>query len=918
MQARFLIKPVVLCACLSLTAASVHSGLLPKDQVAVWHMEEGEGTSVSDASGRGHHGIINGPDGEWAWVDGLAGKGLRFNGGEQSPYILIPNHEDFRFGTGSFTLEAWIRSDGIFNDGTGEVVLGTNWAPSCGISLSLIRDPASGNPLPVFTVATGSPNSVRSGWTIPTDAWVHLAGVRDASLDRLLIYVNGEPAGTAEDASGSLTSDQWAISGQYIWSGDAHGCFHGAIDEVTVTSRPLSESEIRSRYGAHAGELEVSFEHLSMATLQATPMARLYDASWKPVKSWGPFMSAPCRFTDLAPGDYYLWTGMFVDESRCGNAEFYPFNDPYVSSYHKGSPDQAGAEKIHVASPGTTRVGPVRIDAAYFICVTTSPEAFTFSADHPSCVFTAPQHFAWKAGETHSITADDTVTWPGGGIYLLDHWSQGGPRMQNYTIPAGTVKDTLIARYVLHVRVDIVSGYGTPGGEGWHPAWRPVTIRVDSAVVETVRGPGGGAPADSVRRVFSHWTGTGLDAYTGTDNPATFTLNQNVVETAHWKTQFPLIVTVSDTSLGRVEADPPGVWQDRDSTVFLRAVPAEGGVFASWGGVCSGTADTASVRMDTSKAVIAVFIRGNRRPELALRDTSFSEDETLLLSRAWLESCASDPDDPFSSLIFSADNSSSGMHASPCACGVRIWAETDWNGNGWIVLRATDPSGSFGTDTLFCSVMPVNDPPGPFRLLRPVNGFLASPSTGWIDEFEWTSAENRDSRNGDAVAFEISLWNETEEWPWSDQTSDTVYRLPALYVPPPDGIYLWSVKAVDSQGLETACDTSFRFTLQMQSGISNRNAVPTAFALRQNRPNPFNSRTVVGYDVPRRGRVTLEILDSRGRKVALLFEGVREPGSHEAAWNGTDASGQPVSSGIYICRIRAGGFVKAVKMGMLK
>jgi hypothetical protein len=916
MKARFSKRAAVAVACLA--GSFAFSGLRPEDQVAVWHMEEGEGTSVSDASGHGHHGIINGAAGEWSWGAALAGTGLRFNGSEHSPYVLIPNHEDFRFGTGSFTLEAWVKSDGIRNNGYGEVVLGTNWASSCGISLALIRDPATGNPLPVFTVATGSPNSVQSGWTIPTDAWIHLVGVRDAGADRIRLFVNGELAGTMEDASGSLTSDQWAISGQYTWAGTVHGCFHGTIDEVTVTNRPLSALEIRSRYEAHAAVLEVSFDYLHMATLQEYPMARLYDSEWRQVSSYGPFMSQPARFPNLGQGDYYLWTGMFVDASRCGSTEFYPFNDPYVSAYHNGSPDQAGATKIHVASPGTTRLGPVRINAAYFIGVTTSPEAFTFSADHPSCVFTAPQHFAWKAGETHSLAADDTVTWPDGGIWLFDHWSQGGPRIQNYTVPAGTKKDTLIARYVFHLAVDIVSEYGVPEGEGWHPAWQPVTIRVDSGVVETIHGPGGGEPSDSVRHVFNHWTGTGLGAYSGTDNPATFSLNQNVVETAHWKTQFPLIVTVNDTTFGRVEADPAGVWQDRDSTVYLRAVPSEGCVFASWGGACSGTADTASVRMDTSKAVIAVFIQGNRRPVLALRDTSFAEDETLLLSRALLESCASDPDDAVSSLIFSVDHSSSGMHGSPCTCGIRIWAEPDWNGNGWIVLRAADPSGSSGTDTLFCSVVPVNDPPGPFRLIRPEDGHQFSGETGYLDGFVWTTSANRDGRNGDAVSYEISLRNETEEWPWSDQTSDTVYQLPALYIPPTDGIYRWSVKAVDSQGLETACDTSFRFTLQMHSGARSGQAVPKAFGLSQNRPNPFNHRTVIEYEIPKRGKVILEVWDLSGRRIAVLLDRIHEPGVFEAVWDGTDGSGRPAGSGIYVCRMRAGGFVKSVKMGLLK
>jgi hypothetical protein len=479
------------------------------------------------------------------------------------------------------------------------------------------------------------------------------------------------------------------------------------------------------------------------------------------------------------------------------------------------------------------------------------------------------------------------------------------------------VKDTLIARYVLHLRVDIVSEYGDPEGEGWHPAWRPVTIRVDSAVVEIVRGPGGGEPADSVRRVFENWTGAGLGAYSGTDNPATFTLNQNVVETAHWKTQFPLIVTVNDTTLGRVETDPPGVWQDLDSTVFLRAVPAEGCVFASWGGDCSGTTDTVSVRMDTSKAVTAVFIQGNRRPVLALRDTSFAEDETLLLSRALLESFASDPDNAVSSLTFSVDNSSSGMHGRPCPCGIRIGADPDWNGMGWIVLRAADPFGSFGRDTLHCTVVPVNDPPGAFHLLKPEDGFRATGETGY-PEFAWNASVNRDVLNGDTLQYRMVMWRENGDSLFVLDTGDTAYSFPDSLIPSEDGEYRWSVTAVDEEGAETNCDMSFSLILQMRSGLRSGPAVPKSFGLGQNRPNPFNHRTVIGYEVPKRGRVMLEVWDLRGRRIAMLFDRVQEPGVFEAVWDGTDDSGRPAGSGIYVCRMRAGGFVKAVKMGLLK
>ena len=104
-----------------LAAALGSSILRGQGPVAYWPMNEGSGTVVSDASGRGHTGIVSGSAGQWSWTGGVAGQALTFNGGEQSPYMFVNNHADFQFGAGSFTLEAWVRSGGIVNDAYGEV-----------------------------------------------------------------------------------------------------------------------------------------------------------------------------------------------------------------------------------------------------------------------------------------------------------------------------------------------------------------------------------------------------------------------------------------------------------------------------------------------------------------------------------------------------------------------------------------------------------------------------------------------------------------------------------------------------------------------------------------------------------------------------------------------------------------------------
>ncbi len=77
-------------------------------------------------------------------------------------------------------------------------------------------------------------------------------------------------------------------------------------------------------------------------------------------------------------------------------------------------------------------------------------------------------------------------------------------------------------------------------------------------------------------------------------------------------------------------------------------------------------------------------------------------------------------------------------------------------------------------------------------------------------------------------------------------------------------------------------------------------SIPKAFALGQNYPNPFNPSTSISYQLAERSEVTLKIHNVRGQLVRELVSGVRDAGTHTVQWNGIDASGQTVSSGIYL------------------
>jgi hypothetical protein len=96
-------------------------------------------------------------------------------------------------------------------------------------------------------------------------------------------------------------------------------------------------------------------------------------------------------------------------------------------------------------------------------------------------------------------------------------------------------------------------------------------------------------------------------------------------------------------------------------------------------------------------------------------------------------------------------------------------------------------------------------------------------------------------------------------------------------------------------------------------------AAPLTFALDQNFPNPFNPSTQIRFQLPNAERVQLKVYDWLGRAVRTLVNGVSfDSGMHQVTWDGKNNRGQMVSSGIYICRIKAGRFSKSIKMNLVR
>ena len=104
-----------------------------------------------------------------------------------------------------------------------------------------------------------------------------------------------------------------------------------------------------------------------------------------------------------------------------------------------------------------------------------------------------------------------------------------------------------------------------------------------------------------------------------------------------------------------------------------------------------------------------------------------------------------------------------------------------------------------------------------------------------------------------------------------------------------------------------------------QGFISKKvNAVPNAFALKNNYPNPFNPATTIQYDIPIDADVLLVVYDILGRHVKTLINTTQSAGYKSIKWNGTNDKGQTISAGVYFYQLQTSGYSKVRKMVLLK
>lgn len=117
------------------------------------------------------------------------------------------------------------------------------------------------------------------------------------------------------------------------------------------------------------------------------------------------------------------------------------------------------------------------------------------------------------------------------------------------------------------------------------------------------------------------------------------------------------------------------------------------------------------------------------------------------------------------------------------------------------------------------------------------------------------------------------------------------------------GNYNYRLKQIDFNG-------NFEYhnlTNEVEVGL------PSKYDLSQNYPNPFNPETKINFELPSNGFVTLKVFDISGKEVATIVNEEVTAGFHSVQFNGAG-----LSSGVYYYRLEANGFLKVMKMALIK
>ncbi|PIV54793.1 hypothetical protein COS16_09210 [Candidatus Desantisbacteria bacterium CG02_land_8_20_14_3_00_49_13] len=209
--------------------------------------------NINDISGSGNNAIIvNEP----FYTQSRFGSCLLYDG--SNDYAVVPHNPNLNPGTGSITLEAWVKTSQAPAEFEGDKVIARKDTAAgtrifWGFNMGGWDAANIGKAAFQMYHAVNGNVAVMSNSAINNNQWHHLVGIRDASAGQIKLYVDGIQQGSpANESLGDMAgSESLTFANDASWFGPA-SAFQGLIDEVKVYQRVLTEQEIYQSYRSGA------------------------------------------------------------------------------------------------------------------------------------------------------------------------------------------------------------------------------------------------------------------------------------------------------------------------------------------------------------------------------------------------------------------------------------------------------------------------------------------------------------------------------------------------------------------------------------------------------------------------------------------------------------------------------------------
>ncbi|MCX6641307.1 MAG: T9SS type A sorting domain-containing protein [bacterium] len=261
--------------------------------------------------------------------------------------------------------------------------------------------------------------------------------------------------------------------------------------------------------------------------------------------------------------------------------------------------------------------------------------------------------------------------------------------------------------------------------------------------------------------------------------------------------------------------------------------------------------------------------------------------------------------------------------------------------NYWMTIHANQPMAVMWARSWFYGMSNLGDPtlvtglsPAPIDVtLTPANPPITIPASG--GSFSYTiQLSNVDAASHQTTAWcDITLPDSSVQGPVLGPRTLTMgagsnlsrSRTMTISASSPPGLYHLNGYALVDQDYSHDSFTFVKLGTGSAEGVFQylssgeefgeavAAATPASFISLDNYPNPFNPTTTIRYELPIAGLVRLSVYDISGRQVVDLVDGMREAGSQEVTFDGSN-----LASGVYLYRLKVGDQVAQDKMMLLK